>query len=463
VGGSRRRSWADATKTIDEARHVLGRGSWSRALKAFDWSLLWDLGDLGERIRRAELAPVAPPAAESDLVSMKLAVLLLDVLHYGGFKGENFWFGLWKPVSSLEGFVASGQNRQYRLHKDAIEHYLNAGVVGPIVGYFSFMFRDADWEAPTWGVVDAAWTPKKAFRAYLESNHAVRVTLPHALRAPVKLPGDPWFGADANDGGSFADAPWAGAEMIVANDTAEDLLGASVTVWVEDATGARLDSTEHRQPVDVPAGSGLTCVLGAAGGSVTGDIAAGTWFVRAQICSAGDEVLSTNGYEVVVPDTTFPWLAGLSAPALEALVDGGPGVEGFHYWHGGAVTHRAHAGMRGLLAGWSQVESRGIDLYDTVQGEHLFRHLLPELAGHAGADRLLDDIWTIRSEVVSPAVKARTLLRYVELVVRRAEALLATKGRRPSRAPRPVADAASHGAPLAPLFPAVGRDVRRHP
>jgi hypothetical protein len=145
------------------------------------------------------------------------------------------------------------------------------------------------------------------------------------------------------------------------------------------------------------------------------------------------------------------------------LLDGGPAVEGFHYWHGGAVAHRARPGLRGLLAGWGQVGSRGIDLYETVQGEHLFRHLLPELRGLAGSERLCDDIWTIRSETVSPTVKSETLLRYVELVVRRAEDLLATKGRRRSGGLRPVPPSAGAGAPPpAPLCPAVGRDVPRN-
>ena len=437
--------WADATKTIDEAKHVLGRGSWARALKAFDWTLLWDVGDLGERIRQAELAPVPAAAAESELVSLKLAVLLLDVLHYGGFKGENFWFGLWKPARTLEGFVASGQNRQYRLHKDAIEHYLNAGATGPIVGYFSFMFRDADWEAPTWGVVDAAWTPKKAFRAYVESNAAVRVTLPATLRSPVKLPGD----------------PWTGGEMIVANDTAEPVPGATVSVWLEDAGGAPLDLVDHRQTVDIPGGSGVTCTIAETREVVPDDLPAGTYFLRAQVSSPDGDVLSTNGYELVVLDTTFPWLASLSKPGLTALLDGAAGAEGFHYWHGGAVAHRAQPGLRGLLAGWGQVETRGIDLYETVQGEHLFRHLLRELDGSAGAEPLCDDIWTIRSETVSPEVKSRTLLRYVDLVVRRAEALLATRGRRPSSRMRSAAAGAD--TPPASLFPAVGRNVNRRP
>ncbi|HJV09446.1 MAG TPA: hypothetical protein VJ653_07180, partial [Acidimicrobiales bacterium] len=128
-----------------------------------------------------------------------------------------------------------------------------------------------------------------------------------------------------------------------------------------------------------------------------------------------------------------------------------------HYWHGGTIAYRARPGLRGLLAGWSHVESIGIDLYETIQGEHLFRHLLSELSGAA---RLVDDLWTIRSEVISPEVKTRTLLRYVERLVDRAQTVAATPGRRPSKRP-----AAKPSPPLvaASPFPAVGRDVKRRP
>lgn len=458
-------SWAQATKTIDEAKHVLGRGTWSRALKALDWAQLWDLGDLGERIRRLESAPTAAttPGSDTELTSLKLAVLLLDVLHYGGFKGENFWFGLWKPGATLEDFVASGQRRQYRLHKDAIENYLNAGVTGHIVGYFSFMFRDADWESPTWGVVDAAWTPKKAYRAYVESNQAVRVTLPQALRSPVKLPGDAWLATDAADRGRFAGAPWAGAEMVVANDTLHALVGARVEVFLEHAGGERRDLVDVEQIVDLGPQSGwMSSEAGGDAAPVPDDLPGGTYFLRARISSSAGEVLSTNSYEIVVPDTTLPWLDALSTRDVTSLLDGAPSTQGFHYWHGGTVAHRAHPGLRGLLAGWNQAESRGIDLYETVQGEHLFRHLATEVAALPRAGYLLDDIWTIRSEVVSPAVKTRTLLRFVELLVRRAENLLSTPGRRPAarrRAAGPTA-ATPDAAPPAARHPAVGRDVR---
>ena len=427
-----------AVKALDQAIQVLGRGSWSRALKALDWTLLWDVGGLGERIRRLELAPAAD---EHALASARLALLLLDVLHYGGFKGENFWFGLWKPSSTLEEFVATGQARQYRLHKDAIEHYLNAGVTGPIVGYFSFMFRDADWEAPTWGVVDAAWVPKKAFRAYIESNHPVRVSLPEALRSPVRLSGDQWLAA--------------GADLVVANDTGAAIPGAVIEIWVDDADGARLDGVAMRLTVDLAPGTGTVVHVPSA--LAPGDVPAGTWFLRARISDGGGVVQSTNSYEVVVPDTGFAWLDSLPTTDVAELLDGAPRVSGFHYWHGGAVVHRARPGVRGMLAGWHHVEAIGTDQYETVQGEHLFRHLLAELAGRAGTERVVDDVWNIRAEVISPEVKTRTLVRYLERLVRRAEAVAATPGRRPSKPARPTP--ATPPVEAQP-FPAVGRDLK---
>lgn len=448
---------AAAGKALDQAIGVLGRGSWSKVLKSFDWSLLFHLPELADRIRRLEHSP-GSDAAEAELASLRLAVLLLDVLHYGGFKGENFWFGHWKPASTLEGFVASGQARQYRLHKDAIENYLNAGVVGPIVGYFSFMFRDADWEAPTWGVVDAAWVPKKAYRAYVESNHPVRVALPQALRTPIKFPGDPWLATATEDRNRSGDAPWAGAEVIVANDTAVTLPGATIDLWVEDAGGSPLHVLEARLTADLAAGAGA--ILDAPAAVVPRDLPGGTYFLKARVASAGGDVGSTNAYEIVVPDTTFAWLDALPSDDIATLLDGTPGVEGFHFWHGGAVTYRAHPGLRGLLAGWSHVIAIGTDQYETVQGEHIFRHVLSEFAGVAGAGRLLDDVWTIRSEVISPQVKARNLLRYIELLAQRAGEVVATPRRRPSKRAARAAVAARPEAPAVTPFPAVGRDVK---
>jgi hypothetical protein len=448
---------AGASKALDHAIQVLGRGSWSRVLKTFDWSLLWDLPQLGERIRRLESSP-ASDAAETELASLRLAVLLLDVLHYGGFKGENFWFGQWKPAATLEGFVASGQARQYRLHKDAIENYLNAGVVGPIVGYFSFMFRDADWEAPTWGVVDASWVPKKAYRAYVESNHPVRVSLPQALRSPVKFPGDPWLATAPEDRDRFGDAPWAGAEVIVANDTGAALPGATVDLWVEDAGGSRLDVLDARLTADLAAGAGV--ILDAPSAFVPRDLPCGVYFLKARVASAGGDLGSTNAYEILVADTSFTWLDALATDEVAALVDGAPGVQGFHFWHGGAVTYRANPGLRGLLAGWNHVIALGTDQYETIQGEHLFRHLLSEFTGVAGAGRLLEEIWAIRSEVISPQVKARNLLRYIELLVQRAAGIVATPRRRPAKRAATAAVAAIPETPAATPFPAVGRDVK---
>ena len=453
---------AGASKALDQAIQVLGRGSWSRVLKTFDWSLLWELPELAERVRRLEQSPRSD-ASDAEIASLRLAILLLDVLHYGGFKGENFWFGNWKPASTLEGFVASGQARQYRLHKDAIENYLNAGVVGPIVGYFSFMFRDADWESPTWGVVDAAWVPKKAYRAYVESNHPVRVSLPQALRTPVKFPGDPWLATAPEDRDRFRDAPWAGAEVIVANDTAVAVPGATVDIWVEDAGGSRLDVLDARLTADLPAGAGA--VLDAPPAFVPRDLPCGVYSLKARVTSAGGDVGSTNSYEVLVPDTSFAWLDALPTADITALLDGAPRVEGFHFWHGGAVTYRSHAGLRGLLAGWNHVLALGTDQYETIQGEHLFRHLQSEFAGVAGAGRLLDDLWTIRSEVVSPEVKSRNLLRYIELLVQRSGDVVATPRRRPSKRAATAVVTAQPEAPTASPFPAVGRDVkptRRH-
>jgi hypothetical protein len=247
--------------------------------------------------------------------------------------------------------------------------------------------------------------------------------------------------------------------MIVANDTDQAYAGAKVEVWVEDAAGRRVPSTYYQVGVDLGARSGWTSPDGASG-SVPRDLASGTYFLRARISSAGGQILSTNSYELVVPDTSFGWLDRLPAPDVSVLVDGAPATPGFHYWHAGAVAYRARPGLRGFLDGWAQAQARGIDQYETVQGEHLLRHLLAELERLSGAEPLRDDIWTIRAEVVSPVVKARTLLRYVELFVRRAEARLATS--RPRTAAKPPSTPLV--APAAPAaFPAVGRDRPRRP
>ena len=96
-----------------------------------------------------------------------------------------------------------------------------------------------------------------------------------------------------------------------------------------------------------------------------------------------------------------------------------------------------------------------------MQGEHLFRHLFAELGGVAGAERLLDDVWTIRAEVVSPVVKTRTLLGYAELFVRRAEDRLAKPRRRTSaRRPKVSASTPDPSRTDPAVFPAVGRDVK---
>jgi hypothetical protein len=409
--------WEEAEKTLEEAKAVLGDGGLDKALAALDWSHLWDMGGIGERVRDLEAT-----ASEGDherprtLVSLKLALLVLEVLHYGGFKGENFWFGLWRPGTSLEDFVRSSQDRQYRLHKDAIEHYLNAGVTGPIVGYFSFMFRDADWQAPTWGVVDAAWVPKKAYRAYLESNAPMRVTLPAVLRSAVKVPGDAWVPE---------------ADVIVANQSSRSLPGARVTVWVEDAAGSRL-TPQTGFTVDLRPRTGWKGLLADAEWTVAGDAPPGTYFVKAAVATGGGETLSTNSYEIVVLDVGDEDLLRLTKADVKRLLDGAGHHTGFHYWHHGSVVYRARPGIRGFVRGFGQAEQLGIDLYETIQGEHLIRHVLGELESLPYGRGVVDDVWRIRSEIVSPAEKARVLLRYLKRFVEKAEVRLAmtTRGGR---------------------------------
>ncbi|MGH9279326.1 MAG: sugar-binding domain-containing protein, partial [Acidimicrobiales bacterium] len=433
--------WHEAEKTIEEAKSVLGDGDWTTALGSFDWAVMWDIGALVDRVRELnDVAHDGDPTLSRELLALKLAVLVLEVLHYGSFKGENFWFGLWRPADTLEDFVASSQTRQYRLHKDAIESYLNAGAAGPIVGYFSFMFRDADWQAPTWGVVDAEWVPKKAYRAYIESNHAVRVTLPSALRSPVKLTGDPWVGP----------------EVIVANDTSRPLTDAYVTVWID---GVPFETTFT---VDVPAGGAWTGRLAdeATEPVVAPDTAPGTYFLNAQIASAEGEVLSTNRYELVVLDTDFFDLSGVSKADVKHLLDGVAHRPGFHYWQGGHVVFRAHGGLRGFVDGFREAQSRGIDHYETIQGEHLFRHVLAELPGLPHADRIIDAVWRIRCEIVSPTEKAGVLLRYIESFVQQAELRLARTRRmtRPRTGRRIPAE--GDAAPLGGRMVPVGSDRR---
>jgi hypothetical protein len=78
----------------------------------------------------------------------------------------------------------------------------------------------------------------------------------------------------------------------------------------------------------------------------------------------------------------------------------------------------------------------------------------------AGAGRLLEEIWIIRSEVISPQVKARNLLRYIELLVERAADILATPRRRPSKRAAKAPVPTHPETPAATPFPAVGRDVK---
>ncbi|MCA1845366.1 MAG: hypothetical protein LC792_19675, partial [Actinobacteria bacterium] len=427
-------------------------------LEALDWSLLADFGDLAEHIGRVESAqPELSEASRRELLSYGVALLLLDVLHYGGFKGENFWFGLWRPAHSLEDFVASSQERQYRLHKEAIEMYLNAGVVGPIVGFFSFMFRDADWQAATWGVVDAAWVPKKAYRAYRESNHAVRVSLPHALRAPVKFAGDPWFRARGDGWEQLADR-WVASDVIVGNDTGVPLGPVTVSVWVEDASGEAMPSLASEMAIDENVEGGWSGAWSGATAVVPDDVTEGTYYLKAKV-EAQDGRGSTNAYEFLVLDTTFAELDSMTKPIVKALLDGASGTEGFHYWQNGVVAHRARPGLRGLLHGFRRAQAKGIDLNEVVQGEHLFRHVLHELSGFDAGGRVRDDIWRMRSETVSPREKARALLRYIEFFVERAEQRLASTGRArrsspPSTRPTPPRSTARRVAATP-----VGRDI----
>jgi hypothetical protein len=470
AGGGER--WEAAEKTIEEAKAVLGAGTWEGTLDALDWALLAELGDLEEHIGKLECGQPQPSEAEMrEVLSCRVALLVLDVLHYGGFKGENFWFGLWRPARSLEDFVAASQERQYRLHKDAIEMYLNAAVVGPIVGYFSFMFRDADWEAPTWGVVDAAWVPKKAYRAYQESNHPVRVSLPHALRTTVKFPGDPWFTARGDEWEELRER-WVAADVIVGNDTRAALGAATVTVWLEDGegtvvpladrTGACFD--EVSLTLDGEAQGGWSGAWADRQGEralvVPDGIAPGRYYLKARVTAADGQRASTNSYEIIVLDTEFAELASLTKPQVKALLDGGSGISGFRYWQHGVIAHRARPGLRGLVKGFRDAQAKGVDLYEVVQGEHLFRHALHDLSHLPESAPLRDDIWRIRSEVVSPREKARALLRYLDLFIHRAEARLAeTQRARRDQPARATAEPALNRGTGPVAFPPVGRDI----
>ena len=454
-------SWEQAQETMTAAKDVLGAGSWRRALDALDWRLLRKLGHLHDEIRQLQeegAASGTSPEHERAVLVRRLAALLLDVLHYGGFKGENFWFGNWRPGRTLAEFVEASQDRQYRLHKAAIETFLNAGVAGPIVGYFSFMFRDCDWQAPTWGVVDAAWVPKKAYRAYVESNQAIRVTLPQALRRPAKLAGDPWFGRDEDERGPLGE-PWVSGEVMVANDTPEPVRGGTVALWVEDGegrkvalsgrSGQRVESVQL--PVDIDAGTALSYFdrlpEARAGGApsewaVDEELPAGKYFLKARISSADGRELSTNSYELCVLDTSFADLGALDTSSIERLL-WGDHVPGFHYWGHGRVVYEAEPGVMGFLAGYREARHRGIDLYETTQGEHFFRHILAELEALDATGLLLEPIWWIRSETVSPAEKTAVLFRYLDRFVTRVEQHLRGRGvptplRRvePSRRPR---------------------------
>ncbi|MDQ4145054.1 MAG: hypothetical protein M3198_15195 [Actinomycetota bacterium] len=431
--------YEDAERTIAAVKELLGEGSWRIALEKFDWRHLWNLGSLADGISE-EAATSGDEhgagSADERWVSLKLALLLLEVLHYSAFKGENFEFGLWKPARTREDFVTSSQARQYRLHKDAVETYLNAGVTGAIVGYFSFMFRDADWQAPTWGVVDAAWVPKKAYRAYLESNQPVRVTLPQALRTPIKLPGDTWFGAPQRDSPDGA-RPWVDAEFIVANDTPQRFVNARVELWLEDATAAAMPFTDdsgrelatYELSVDVEPGAGFSNLDRVVQGDeehaprrwiVPAGTPAGRYFLKARLSTDRGQTLSTNSYEFLVPDMEFRELANLTPAEIELLLNGASGAAGFHYWASGAVVYEAKPGIRGFLDGFQTAQESGIDLYEAIQGEHFFRHILAELGVYEPDSFLISTIWDFRSEILSPSEKTRVLFAYLHAFAERA-------------------------------------------
>jgi hypothetical protein len=169
---------------------------------------------------------------------------------------------------------------------------------------------------------------------------------------------------------------------------------------------------------------------------VPDDLRPGTYYLSVAVEVSGGRG-STNAYEFLVLDTTFDDLTSMTKPAVKGLLEGFPGHAGFHYWQHGAVVHRARPGLRGLLKGFRDAHRAGIDLNEVVQGEHLFRHVLHELSHLDGGQPVSDDIWRIRSEIVSPREKARALLRYLELFVARAEQRLAStrRARRPPSSP----------------------------
>jgi hypothetical protein len=316
-------------------------------------------------------------------------------------------------------------------------------------------------------VVDAAFVPKKAYQAYVESNGPVRVSLPQVLRSPVKLPGDPWIAVP--EGGGPGEDPWRAADVIVANDTSQNLSGARVAVWLEDAAGVRHhDGDAMEITVDLEAGSGWS---GQWPGGWARDwrvpAAGGTHFLTAEVRSAQGEALATNRYELVVLDTGFDYLDRLTKTDVRSLLDGARKAEGFHFWVGGSVVHAARPGVRGLANGFRDAQAKGVDLYEAVQGEHLFRHLLWQLDGAAYAEALREEIWRIRSEVLSPREKARVLIRYLELlVVRGDERLGGVAARRPRATTEGSGGGTTAGRPAwvdraeeRPPAPPVGRDI----
>jgi hypothetical protein len=261
------------------------------------------------------------------------------------------------------------------------------------------------------------------------------VTLPQALRQPVKLRGDPWFGRAGGERGPLVH-PWVTAEVIVANDTSEALRDGTIDVVVEDADGRGVGAVQL--PVDVDAGTGFSYfdripearLRDDPAAWVVGDEPPGTYYLRASISGPDGRVLSTNSYELAVLDTAFPELLALDPAALQAVLHGRGGA-GFHFWAHGQLVHKAEPGVAGLVAGYRHAQRQGVDLWDVVQGEHFFRHLLEELHGLEEADVLVDTVWRIRSEIVSPAEKTAVLMRALERLIEQADRERQT---RPARA-----------------------------
>ena len=213
------------------------------------------------------------------------------------------------------------------------------------------------------------------------------------------------------------------------------------------------------------AGAGTTATLPVAGWTIPSDVPCGVYFLVAEVASAKGKRLALNRYELLVPDVTFPELGGMAPTHIRGLLEGSRRRQGFHYWQHGGLAHKADAGLAGLVKGFRDALAAGVDVDEVVQGEHLFRHLLAELAGVEHARWLVDQVWRIRSEIVSPAEKARVLVDYLELLVAAAMRRLAdgTPARaQPSRRSPARAVTKTVATEVTPWVP-VGRDVTDGP